>query len=161
MAKPERSKKRPYKDRVCNETLVETLEPRLLLSADALGAALPGALDPNQTPEAVVSVIDSETAAAIDRLFSSDSTRGSGAATAAAPELIIIDASVEDYEDLVAGLIDLDRDRFDVAIIDSARDGTTLVKRPTLEVADIFRAHGPHWRQVQAGHLSLGQLQEM
>jgi len=31
----------------------------------------------------------------------------------------------------------------------------------TLEVADIFRAHGPHWRQVQAGHLSLGQLKVM
>jgi hypothetical protein len=31
----------------------------------------------------------------------------------------------------------------------------------TLEVADIFRAHGPAWRQVQAGHLSLGQLKVM
>jgi hypothetical protein len=31
----------------------------------------------------------------------------------------------------------------------------------TLEVADIFRAHGPHWRQSQAGHLSLGQLKVM
>jgi hypothetical protein len=30
-----------------------------------------------------------------------------------------------------------------------------------LEVADIFRAHGPAWRQAQAGHLSLGQLQVM
>ena len=35
------------------------------------------------------------------------------------------------------------------------------MKRPTLEVADIFRAHGPHWRQIQAGHLSLGQLKAM
>jgi len=33
--------------------------------------------------------------------------------------------------------------------------------RPALEVADIFRAHGPHWRHVQAGHLSLGQLKVM
>jgi len=29
------------------------------------------------------------------------------------------------------------------------------------EVADIFRAHGPHWRRSQAGHLSLGQLKVM
>jgi hypothetical protein len=33
--------------------------------------------------------------------------------------------------------------------------------RPALEVADIFRAHGPAWRLAQAGHLSLGQLQVM
>ena len=31
----------------------------------------------------------------------------------------------------------------------------------TLEVADIFRAHGPAWRCAQAGHLSLGQLKVM
>jgi len=31
----------------------------------------------------------------------------------------------------------------------------------TLEVADIFRAHGTHWRHAQAGHLSLGQLKVM
>ncbi len=31
----------------------------------------------------------------------------------------------------------------------------------TLEVADIFRAHGPAWRYAQAGHLSLGQIQVM
>ena len=31
----------------------------------------------------------------------------------------------------------------------------------TLEVADIFRAHGPHWRRSRAGHLSLGQLKVM
>jgi hypothetical protein len=30
-----------------------------------------------------------------------------------------------------------------------------------LEVADIFRAHGPTWRQAEAGHLSLGQLKVM
>ena len=33
--------------------------------------------------------------------------------------------------------------------------------RPTLEVADIFRTHGPAWREKQAGHLSLGQLKVM
>jgi len=35
------------------------------------------------------------------------------------------------------------------------------MSRPALEVADIFRAHGPAWRRAQAGHLSLGQLQVM
>ena len=33
--------------------------------------------------------------------------------------------------------------------------------RPTLEVADIFRAHGPSWREAQRGHLSLAQLKVM
>ncbi len=33
--------------------------------------------------------------------------------------------------------------------------------RPSLEVADIFRAHGPAWRRANAGHLSLGQLKVM
>jgi len=33
--------------------------------------------------------------------------------------------------------------------------------RSALEVADIFRAHGAHWRQAQYGHLSLGQLKVM
>ena len=33
--------------------------------------------------------------------------------------------------------------------------------RPALEVADIFRAHGPSYRLAQAGHLSLGQLKAM
>jgi Putative transposase/Transposase zinc-binding domain len=33
--------------------------------------------------------------------------------------------------------------------------------RPALEVADIFRRHGPAWRQAQHGHLSLGQLKVM
>ena len=33
--------------------------------------------------------------------------------------------------------------------------------RPALEVADIFRAYGPAWRQAQHGHLSLGQLKVM
>jgi hypothetical protein len=35
------------------------------------------------------------------------------------------------------------------------------VQRPALEVADIFRAHGPAWRHVERGHLSLGQLKVM
>jgi hypothetical protein len=33
--------------------------------------------------------------------------------------------------------------------------------RPSLEVADIFRAHGPAWRTANAGHLSLAQLKVM
>ena len=33
--------------------------------------------------------------------------------------------------------------------------------RCALEVADIFRARGPAWRQAQHGHLSLGQLKVM
>ena len=33
--------------------------------------------------------------------------------------------------------------------------------RPALEVADIFRSHGPAWRAQQAGHLSLSQLKVM
>jgi Transposase zinc-binding domain len=33
--------------------------------------------------------------------------------------------------------------------------------RPGLEVADIFRRHGPAWRQANAGHVSLGQLKVM
>ena len=33
--------------------------------------------------------------------------------------------------------------------------------RPALEVADIFRTHGPAWREAQHGHLSLGQLKVM
>jgi hypothetical protein len=35
------------------------------------------------------------------------------------------------------------------------------VARPALEVADIFRTHGPLWRHAQHGHLSLGQLKVM
>ena len=35
------------------------------------------------------------------------------------------------------------------------------MQRPALEVADIFRAHGPAWRQAQHGHLSLGELKVM
>jgi hypothetical protein len=33
--------------------------------------------------------------------------------------------------------------------------------RERLEVADVFRAHGPAWRRARAGHLSLGQLKVM
>ncbi len=33
--------------------------------------------------------------------------------------------------------------------------------RPALEVADIFRQHGPAWRAAQRGHLSMGQLKVM
>lgn len=33
--------------------------------------------------------------------------------------------------------------------------------RPALEVADIFRQHGPSWRAGQRGHLSLAQLKVM
>jgi hypothetical protein len=35
------------------------------------------------------------------------------------------------------------------------------VGRPALQVADIFRTHGPAWRQAQRGHLSLGELRVM
>ena len=33
--------------------------------------------------------------------------------------------------------------------------------RPAPEVADIFRAHGPAWRDAQRGHVSLAQLKVM
>jgi Transposase zinc-binding domain len=35
------------------------------------------------------------------------------------------------------------------------------VSRPSLEVANIFRGHGPAWRRANAGHVSLGQLKVM
>jgi Putative transposase/Transposase zinc-binding domain len=35
------------------------------------------------------------------------------------------------------------------------------VSRPALEVADIFRDHGPAWRLANAGHVSLDQLKVM
>ena len=38
---------------------------------------------------------------------------------------------------------------------------SAVVGRPALEVADIFREHGPAWRAAQRGHLSLGQLKVM
>jgi Putative transposase/Transposase zinc-binding domain len=36
-----------------------------------------------------------------------------------------------------------------------------IAVRPALEVADIFRRHGPAWRAAQAGHVSLDQLKVM
>ena len=36
-----------------------------------------------------------------------------------------------------------------------------MLGRPALEVADIFREHGPAWRETQRGHLSLAQLKVM
>ncbi len=33
--------------------------------------------------------------------------------------------------------------------------------RPAIEIADIFRRHGPAWRAAHAGHVSLGQLKVM
>ena len=35
------------------------------------------------------------------------------------------------------------------------------MSRPALEVADIFRDHGPAWRRANAGHVSLGQMKVM
>jgi hypothetical protein len=35
------------------------------------------------------------------------------------------------------------------------------VRRPRLEVADVFHRHGAAWRRANAGHVSLGQLQVM
>ena len=35
------------------------------------------------------------------------------------------------------------------------------MSRTKLEVADIFRDHGPAWRQANAGHVSLEQLKVM
>lgn len=35
------------------------------------------------------------------------------------------------------------------------------MNRPLLEVADIFRDHGPTYRQIHTGHLSLNQLKAM
>jgi hypothetical protein len=35
------------------------------------------------------------------------------------------------------------------------------MSRAVLEVADIFRGHGPAWRQANVGHVSLGQLKVM
>ena len=35
------------------------------------------------------------------------------------------------------------------------------MRRPRLEVADVFHRHGDDWRRANAGHVSLGQLQAM
>src|SRR5258708_26283499 len=40
-------------------------------------------------------------------------------------------------------------------------DTRLIVPRPSLEVADIFRGHGPAWRRANAGNVSLGQLKVM
>jgi hypothetical protein len=37
----------------------------------------------------------------------------------------------------------------------------SVMPRPALEVADIFRSHGPAWRTANAGHVSFGQLKAM
>ena len=42
-----------------------------------------------------------------------------------------------------------------------SRPPESPVGRPALEVADIFREHGPAWREAQRGHLSLAQLKVM
>ena len=36
-----------------------------------------------------------------------------------------------------------------------------ITMRPDLEIADIFRRHGPAWRAARAGHVSLDQLKVM
>lgn len=36
-----------------------------------------------------------------------------------------------------------------------------MLPRPRLEIADIFRSHGPAWRRANAGHVSLSQLKAM
>jgi hypothetical protein len=35
------------------------------------------------------------------------------------------------------------------------------VARPLLEVAEVFRDHGPAWRETNRGHVSLEQLKVM
>ena len=35
------------------------------------------------------------------------------------------------------------------------------MSRPVLEVADIFRDHGPAWRRANAGHVNLDQMKVM
>jgi hypothetical protein len=35
------------------------------------------------------------------------------------------------------------------------------MSRSRLEIADIFRDHGPAWRDANRGHVSLGQLKVM
>src|SRR6516164_4543916 len=41
------------------------------------------------------------------------------------------------------------------------RRSRAAVRRPRLEVADVFHRHGADWRRANAGHVSLGQLQVM
>ena len=35
------------------------------------------------------------------------------------------------------------------------------MSRPALEIADIFRDHGPAWRSANRGHVSLSQMKVM
>ena len=71
---------------------------------------------------------------------------------------------VEDYEDLIAGLDELDRDRFDVAIIDSSRDGLAQLSEILAERRDLSAVHlitlGSAG-EIQPGgsRLDLGRLQ--
>jgi hypothetical protein len=46
-------------------------------------------------------------------------------------------------------------------IADIGEQATAIMARPALEIADIFRDHGPAWRKANAGHVSLGQLKVM
>jgi Transposase zinc-binding domain len=45
--------------------------------------------------------------------------------------------------------------------VSSTSPKTGVVRRPALEVADIFRDHGAAWRRANAGHVSLDQLKVM
>jgi hypothetical protein len=48
--------------------------------------------------------------------------------------------------------------------LDAMETWTTALRRAAtaaLEVADIFRNHGPAWRLAHAGHVSLDQLKVM
>jgi site-specific recombinase XerD len=47
-----------------------------------------------------------------------------------------------------------------MTVVPPTRSGAAMPRR-WLEVADVFRVHGPGWRRTQAGHLSLGQLKVM
>src|SRR5882762_4119188 len=42
-----------------------------------------------------------------------------------------------------------------------SREAPPYPDRPALEVADIFRDHGPAWREANRGHVSLDQLKVM
>src|SRR5207245_10623269 len=41
------------------------------------------------------------------------------------------------------------------------RNRARVMSGPALEVADIFRSHGPAWRQANSGHVSLDQMKVM
>jgi uncharacterized protein YjlB len=97
--------------------MLEALEPRILLSADLPGVsadlALPSHLDPGSTfrqlPRADESV----------RLTEQDAARH---------ELVFVDAGVEDYETLLAGLHERSGDRvLDVYVLDTKLDGISQI----------------------------------